>query len=208
MTVDHSRNKNKSSKNVKMSKKGRFLTIEGGEGAGKSTNIQFIKEYLTEKQIDLVCTREPGGTGYAEKIREILLSHQNEPLVADAELLLIFAARAQHLAQLVLPSLEKGQWVLSDRFTDATYAYQGAARNLGMDKVAALEHFVQGELRPDLTIILDIPVEIGMQLLKTGVSWIALKSKKSIFFRPFAKPTWIVLNKIHIAIVWWIPVLA
>lgn len=142
--------------------KGKFITIEGGEGAGKSTNIDFIRQHLTEQGIDLLCTREPGGTEYAEQIRDLLLSHKHEPLDPTAELLLIFAARAQHLNELILPALERGQWVLCDRFTDATYAYQGAGRGLGYEQVSRLENLVQGELRPDLTVILDIPVELGM----------------------------------------------
>lgn len=142
--------------------RGKFITIEGGEGAGKSTNIDFIKQHLKQRGIDLLCTREPGGTVYAEMIRELLLSHQPEPLDANAELLLIFAARAQHLSEFILPALDEGKWVLCDRFTDATYAYQGAGRDLGYDAVETLESFVQGDLRPDLTLILDIPVELGM----------------------------------------------
>jgi len=146
--------------------RGKFITIEGGEGAGKSTNIDFIRQYLEKNGVDLVCTREPGGTVYAEKIRELLLSHETEPLAPNAELLLIFAARAQHLNECILPALESDQWVLCDRFTDATYAYQGAGRNLGYEPVATLETFVQGEMRPDLTLILDIPVELGMSRVK------------------------------------------
>lgn len=166
-----------------MSLKGRFLTVEGGEGAGKSTNIEYIKEYLANQGIDLVCTREPGGTAYAEKIRNLLLSHESEPLAADAELLLIFAARAQHLNQLILPALERGQWVLCDRFTDATYAYQGAGRNLGCDKVAMLETFVQGGMRPDLTIILDVPVELGMQRVQSRGELDRFETEKTEFFK-------------------------
>ena len=142
-------------------RRGRFITVEGIEGAGKSTNIRVIEQFLREKAIDLVTTREPGGTIYAELIRELLLSHQDESLDSNAELLLVFAARAQHLNQLILPALNQGKWVLSDRFTDATYAYQGAGRGLGVDKVALLETFVQGDIRPDLTLILDVPVEVG-----------------------------------------------
>ena len=142
-------------------RRGRFITVEGIEGAGKSTNIRVIEQFLREKAIDLVTTREPGGTIYAELIRELLLSHQDESLDSNAELLLVFAARAQHLNQLILPALNQGKWVLSDRFTDATYAYQGAGRGLGVDKVALLETFVQGDTRPDLTLILDVPVDVG-----------------------------------------------
>ena len=166
-----------------MSQKGKFLTIEGGEGSGKSTNIQFIRQYLESRGIELICTREPGGTVYSEKIRELLLAHESEPLAADAELLLIFAARAQHLQQLILPALDRGQWVLCDRFTDATYAYQGAGRSLGLNKVAELEQFVQGVMRPDLTIILDIPVELGMQRVQKRGELDRFETEKMAFFK-------------------------
>lgn len=145
-----------------MSNPGKFITIEGGEGAGKSTNIGFIQDFLASRGVELISTREPGGTVYAEKIRNLLLDHQDEKLGSMAELLLIFAARAQHIEQLILPALQQGKWVLCDRFTDATYAYQGVGRALGMSTVAELENLVQGSLRPDLTLILDIPVELGM----------------------------------------------
>lgn len=146
--------------------KGKFITIEGSEGTGKSTNIRYIQDYLREKKIDFISTREPGGTPIAEKIRALLLDKNNSSLCHDAELLLMFAARAQHLNELIIPALEAGQWVLSDRFTDATYAYQGGGRGLSRDKIAQLEQFVQGELRPDATILLDIPVELGMQRVR------------------------------------------
>lgn len=141
----------------------KFITIEGTEGAGKSTNIKFICTYLDAKGISYCLTREPGGTVIAEKIRELLLNKYTEPLVPIAELLLIFAARAQHLEQVIKPALKRNEWVISDRFTDATYAYQGAGRQLGVEKVELLEQFVQGELRPDKTLILDVPLEVGME---------------------------------------------
>jgi len=143
--------------------KGCFLTVEGIEGVGKTTNIEFIKNFLTEHKIPLVVTREPGGTEIAERIRAILLNNEQEPLADDAELLLVFAARAQHLKHLIMPALAKRQWVICDRFTDATYAYQGGGRGLSLDKIAQLENAVQGDLRPDMTFILDVPVSVGMQ---------------------------------------------
>lgn len=146
--------------------KGKFITIEGSEGAGKSTNICYIQDYLREKKIDFISTREPGGTPIAEKIRDLLLDKNNSSLCHDAELLLMFAARAQHLNELIIPALEAGQWVLSDRFTDASYAYQGGGRGLSWEKIAQLEQFVQGDLRPDATILLDIPVQLGMQRVR------------------------------------------
>ena len=143
--------------------RGKFITVEGLEGAGKSTNLKIVGDFLAEEGIDFVSTREPGGTLYGEQMRELLLAHFDEKLDANAELLLVFAARAQHLAQKIIPALERGEWVLCDRFTDATYAYQGAGRGLGVERVAKLESFVQAELRPDLTLILDLPIEVGMQ---------------------------------------------
>ena len=141
---------------------GRFITVEGIEGVGKTTNIKFIKTCFEERSLPLILTREPGGTVIAEQIRELLLANQEEALHDDAELLLVFAARAQHLNQLIKPALLEGKTVLCDRFTDATYAYQGGGRNLSQSKIARLEQWVQGDLRPDLTIVLDLPVQIGM----------------------------------------------
>ncbi len=146
--------------------KGKFITIEGSEGAGKSTNIHFIQDYLNKKNIEFISTREPGGTPVAEKIRDLLLDKANTSLCDDAELLLMFAARSQHLNELIIPALEAGKWVLSDRFTDASFAYQGGGRGLSWDKIAQLEQWVQGSLRPDATILLDIPVDIGMQRVR------------------------------------------
>ncbi|MDH1558661.1 dTMP kinase [Ectopseudomonas chengduensis] len=141
---------------------GLFITLEGPEGAGKSTNREYLAERLREQGIDVVLTREPGGTPLAERIRELLLDPSDEPMAADTELLLVFAARAQHLQQVIRPALAKGSVVLCDRFTDATYAYQGGGRGLSIERIAQLEQFVQGELRPDLTLIFDLPVEIGL----------------------------------------------
>jgi len=143
--------------------KGKFITLEGVEGVGKSTNMTFIESFLAEQGIAYIKTREPGGTPLAESVRELLLQNRTESFDSTAELLLIFAARAQHLNQKIIPALNKGTWVLSDRFTDATYAYQGGGRQLSVKNIAALEEMVQGALRPDLTIILDLPVEIGLQ---------------------------------------------
>lgn len=142
--------------------RGLFITVEGIEGVGKTTNMAFIQSYLEQRDISLTVSREPGGTEIAEQIRSLLLAHHDEPLNEDAELLLVFAARAQHLNQLIKPALARGDWVLCDRFTDATYAYQGAGRSLSEQRIAQLENWVQGELRPDLTIILDVPVDIGL----------------------------------------------
>nr|WP_189660369.1 dTMP kinase [Pseudomonas mosselii] len=139
-----------------------FITLEGPEGAGKSTNREYLAARLREQGVDVVMTREPGGTPLAERIRELLLAPSEERMAVDTELLLMFAARAQHLAEVIRPALARGAVVLCDRFTDATYAYQGGGRGLPVERIAILEAFVQGELRPDLTLVFDLPVEVGL----------------------------------------------
>lgn len=141
---------------------GVFITVEGGEGSGKTTGIAFIAEYLGARGVDLLQTREPGGTPLAEEIRQLLLEPREEAVAPMAELLLMFAARAQHLQQVIWPALSAGQWVLCDRFTDATYAYQACGRELGARPVEVLETLVQGSFRPDFTLLLDVPVSTGM----------------------------------------------
>ncbi|ERL49393.1 dTMP kinase [Halomonas huangheensis] len=145
--------------------RGRFITLEGGEGVGKSTNLGFVVDFLRGQGIEVVQTREPGGTPRAEAIREQLLAHHQEPLDSDAELLLVFAARAQHLARRIVPALERGAWVVSDRFTDATFAYQGGGRGIDVQRIAQLEKFVQRGLTPDLTLLLDMPLDAAEQRL-------------------------------------------
>ncbi len=141
---------------------GLFITLEGPEGAGKSTNREYLASCLREHGIEVVLTREPGGTPLAERVRELLLTPTDEEMAADAELLLVFAARAQHLAAVIRPALARGAVVLCDRFTDATYAYQGGGRGLSLERIALLEQFVQGDLRPDLILVFDLPIEIGL----------------------------------------------
>ncbi|QLC74540.1 dTMP kinase [Pseudomonas sp. LPB0260] len=141
---------------------GLFITLEGPEGAGKSTNREYLAARLAEQGIEVLLTREPGGTPLAERVRELLLTPSDEPMAADTELLLVFAARAQHLAQVIRPALARGCVVLCDRFTDATYAYQGGGRGLSEARIAVLEDFVQGPLRPDLTLVFDLPIEVGL----------------------------------------------
>ncbi len=141
---------------------GLFITLEGPEGAGKSTNREYLAERLRNAGIDVVLTREPGGTPLAERIRELLLAPSDEAMCADTELLLVFAARAQHLAEVIRPALARGAVVLCDRVTDATYASQGGGRGLSQERIACLETFVHGSLRPDLTLIFDLPIEVGM----------------------------------------------
>ena len=142
---------------------GRFITIEGVEGAGKSTIRMLIHEKLNSLSIDHILTREPGGTAIAENIREILLRKQEEIMCAETELLLVFAARAQHIKKVIQPALEQGSWVVSDRFTDASYAYQGAGRGIPQEDITRLERFVQHGLQPDLTFLLDISIEQGFE---------------------------------------------
>ncbi len=142
---------------------GRFITVEGIEGAGKSTCVTFIRECLVGAGKSVVVTREPGGTALGEKLRHLLLDHHQEAISPDAELLLMFAARAEHLARVILPALHAGQWVLCDRFSAASYAYQGGGRGIAEERIAALENWTQGVLRPDLTLLLDLPVYLGLE---------------------------------------------
>ncbi len=142
--------------------RGRFITLEGSEGSGKSTNLNYIHQRLQQAGLEVVLTREPGGTPLGETIRELLLDHRQQAMASDTELLLMFAARAQHLNELIIPALNAGKWVLCDRFTDATYAYQGAGRGIANDRIALLEQWVQADLRPDLTLFLDLPVAQGL----------------------------------------------
>lgn len=141
----------------------RFITIEGIEGAGKTTCMQVVAELIAHHGIALVQTREPGGTPLGEELRDLLLSHRHTGMCGDAELLLMFAARAEHLRHLIDPALAAGKWVLCDRFTDATYAYQGAGRGIPMERISTLEEWVQGDRRPDLTILMDLPVALGLE---------------------------------------------
>jgi dTMP kinase len=142
--------------------RGRFITFEGGEGVGKSTQVERLADWLRAAGRDVVLTREPGGTPRAEQLRRMLLERGNEPMPESCELLLMFAARATHLDNLVRPALERGSWVLCDRFTDATYAYQGGGRGVAESRIDSLVEMVHGGFEPDLTVLLDAPVETGM----------------------------------------------
>ena len=141
---------------------GKFITVEGSEGVGKSTNMAFIEAFLRDRKLSVKVTREPGGTPLAETIRELLLQQRQERVDPTAELLLMFAARAQHLNTVIIPALQQGQWVLCDRFTDSTYAYQGGGRAMDTAVISQLEQLVQGERQPDLTLYLDIDVQQGL----------------------------------------------
>ena len=141
---------------------GRFITFEGGEGAGKSTQLVRAATWLRARGLETVVTREPGGTPRAERLRGLLLERDSEPMPIACELLLMFAARSTHLENLVLPAVRRGAWVLCDRFTDATYAYQGGGRGLPTTQIDALVQIVHAGVQPDLTILLDLPVETGL----------------------------------------------
>jgi len=141
---------------------GRFVTLEGGEGAGKSTNLEYLQRHLEQAGYDIMVTREPGGTALGERVRTLLLDPDSQ-IHADTELLLMFAARAQHLQEKVFPALKRGTWVLCDRFTDATYAYQGGGRGLDERRIEILEQWVQSGFQPCMTLLFDLPVETGLE---------------------------------------------
>ena len=140
-----------------------FITVEGIEGAGKTTCLNLIEQRVRQRGHPLLVTREPGGTALGEDLRTLLLGYRHEGMADDTELLLMFAARAEHLQARIVPALSTGSWVLCDRFTDATYAYQGYGRGIDLGRIAILEQWVQGERRPDLTLLMDLPVEIGLE---------------------------------------------
>jgi dTMP kinase len=170
-----------------MSQLGKFITVEGTEGVGKSTNIGFIKSVLEAQGIEVVLTREPGGTPLAEELRSLLLSPRDEHVHQDAEILMVFAARAQHLNQVILPALQRGAWVLSDRFTDATFAYQGMGRGIDWSIISQLEALVQKGVSPDLTVLLDMPVELGMQRALARSAPDRFEQEKLAFFEKVRK---------------------
>ena len=146
-----------------MNLKPKFITLEGVDGAGKSTHINFIKKYLTDKNLKYLFTREPGGTVLGEKLREILLHDEIKP---ETESLLMFAARNEHVQEIIKPNLEKGINVISDRFTDSTYAYQSGGKNVEISKITILKDWVHKNLKPDLTILFDLPIEVSLKRLK------------------------------------------
>lgn len=160
--------------------KPRFITLEGGEGVGKTTNLAFIEDYLTQRGVDLLRTREPGGTPLGERIRGLLLD--SEGMSSSAELLLVFAARAQHLEEVIRPALGAGRWVLCDRFTDASYAYQGGGRGLDLSVIGFLEQWIQVGLQPDLTLLLDTSIEVGMARVQERAETDRFESEPLGFF--------------------------
>lgn len=159
-----------------------FITLEGGEGAGKSTAMRYLQQQLTLLGVDSTTTREPGGTLIAEQIRQVLLQKQGEVLTPATELLLVFAARSQHIAEVIRPALAKGQWVLCDRFTDASFAYQGGGRGVDWSIIETLEQFVQQDLRPDLTILLDAPPHLGMKRIQRRAELDRIEAEQLAFF--------------------------
>lgn len=163
---------------------GRFITLEGGEGVGKSTNLAMVCEFLEARGVEVIKTREPGGTSRSEAIRHLLLDpSEEEPLCDDAELLLVFAARAQHLARKIRPALARGAWVVCDRFTDATFAYQGGGRGIDASRIERLETFVQQGLQPDLTLLLDMPVDAAQQrVTQRGIERDRFEREHAAFF--------------------------
>lgn len=159
-----------------------FITFEGIEGVGKTTQIKFLENYLKNRHINLLVTREPGGTEMGEEIRDVLLKHRNDKVSPLTEVLLMFGARAEHLASVILPNLKRGIWVLSDRFTDASYAYQGGGRQLPLEYIQDLENLVQGDFRPDLVFILDAPPEVGLARAKNRSHPDRFEQEKIDFF--------------------------
>ena len=168
---------------------GKFITFEGIEGVGKSTNIDYLVEIIEAHGHTVLQTREPGGTPIAENIRQILKEHGDEPMPDIAELLLLFAARSINVNNAIRPALAAGTWVVSDRFTDSTRAYQGGARGFSRDSIEWLAEFVHGDLQPDLTILLDAPVETAMQRAGGAATSTGSKSNKRTFSSWRAKPT-------------------
>ena len=162
---------------------GKFITLEGTEGAGKSTNLIYIEQWLSAKGDEVVTTREPGGTKVGEEVRAILLNTDNQAMTADTELMLMFAARNQHLQEKILPALKAGKWVISDRFTDASYAYQGAARGIEYKRISELEQWVQQGFHPNMTFVFDLSVEEGMKRVKArGEATDRFEEEKQTFF--------------------------
>ncbi len=161
---------------------GLLITLEGGEGAGKSTLLTAVRDILAERGIDVVLTREPGGTEVGEAVRQLLLDPKFHGLCAESELLLMFAARAQLVRELIIPALAQGQWVLSDRFTDASYAYQGGGRGQPTDRIAELERWAAAGLTPALTLLLDLPVAQGLQRTSSRASSDRIEMENATFF--------------------------
>ncbi len=165
-----------------MSSQAYFISFEGIEGVGKSTAIKFFNKQLSQRNIPFVLNREPGGVKISENIRHVLLAHYDEPMSLDTELLLMFACRSQNIEQVIRPALQRGEWVISDRFTDASYAYQGFGRGMPLSRITELANWAHGELSPDITFLLDAPAKIGIERLKNRRSKDRIESEKIEFF--------------------------
>lgn len=163
-------------------KRGRFISVEGIEGVGKSSNIDVLVNHIEKAGYKVLTTREPGGTPLAEDIRDLLMNRGDEPIPAIAELLLMYAARSLNVNNVILPALEEGTWVVCDRFSDSSRAYQGAGRGLPMENIDQLAHWVHGDIWPDLTILLDAPVEVGMNRAKKRGKPDRIEQEKHEFF--------------------------
>ena len=163
-------------------RKGKFITVDGVEGAGKSTQIDLICSYLHEKGIEVVRTREPGGTEVGEKIRSVLLDVENQEMHSDTELMLMFSSRNELIQNKIIPALNKGFWVVSDRFTDASFAYQGGGRMLDLNRISELADWVLGDFKPDLTLLLDVSVEVGMQRIEARAAKDRIELEERAFF--------------------------
>lgn len=159
--------------------KAKFITFEGVDGAGKSTHLNWFAETLRQRGMDVLVTREPGGTPLGERLREILL---NQPMHAETEVLLMFAARLEHIEQVIKPALQHGTWVISDRFSDASFAYQGGGRGVALDRLEQIECWVHADLQPNLTLLFDIPVEVARQRLSNNASLDRFEQEKDSFF--------------------------
>ncbi len=162
--------------------KGKFITVDGVEGAGKSTQIELICSYLHQKGIEVVRTREPGGTAVGEKIRSVLLDVENQEMHSDTELLLMFSSRNELIQNKIIPALNEGFWVVSDRFTDASFAYQGGGRMLNLDRIDKLADWVLGDFKPDLTLLLDVSVEVGMDRIESRAAKDRIELEERAFF--------------------------
>ncbi|HEY1149606.1 MAG TPA: dTMP kinase [Pseudoduganella sp.] len=162
-----------------MTQRGKFITFEGIDGAGKSTHIQFVGDLIKARGVELVSSREPGGTPLGEKLRELWL---HESMHVETETLLVFASRREHIAQVIQPALERGAWVISDRFTDASFAYQGGGRGLSREKLEILAHWVHPQLEPDLTILFDVPLEVARARLDATRELDRFEREKADFF--------------------------
>lgn len=161
--------------------RGKFITVEGIDGAGKSTHLAWLERFLQDKGLEVVVTREPGGTALGEALRQLLLDHR-QVMHPETEALLMFAARREHLDKVILPALDRGTWVISDRFTDASFAYQGGGRGVAQSKLDNLEQWVQAELSPDLTVYFDVPVIVGRERLQSTRVADRFEMESNLFF--------------------------